>query len=175
MAEVIYGVAVSLDGFIAPPDGGVGWLEPFSAAGREHVAEFLATVGAVLVGSRTYEQMLEFGGTGMFGLPWYVFSSRRLPADDPSITVTAASPAEVVAELDRRGIARAWLVGGARLFESFRAAGLVTGYSLGFVPVVLGGGVPLFASPGPPARLRLEASRAHATGALMVRYGVVRD
>ncbi len=175
MAEVVYGVAVSLDGFIAPTDGGVGWLEPFSAAGREHAGEFLATVGAILVGSRTYEQVREFGGTGMFGRPWYVFSSRRLPADGPGVTVTAASPADVVAELDRRGVARAWLFGGARLFESFRAAGLVTGYSLGLVPVVLGGGVPLFASPGPPQRLRLEASRAHPTGALFLRYGVARD
>jgi dihydrofolate reductase len=173
MVDVIYGVAASLDGFIAPPDGSVDWLAPFGSAGEEHVAEFLKTVGALLIGSRTYEQMLPYGGTAMFGKPCFVFSSRKLPAGKND-TITSDSPAEVVAELERRGIKRAWHFGGAKLFESFRAAGLITGYSLGIVPVVLGGGLPLFASPGPPANLRLLDSKISTNGVLMLNYQVVR-
>jgi dihydrofolate reductase len=174
MAEIVYGVAASLDGFIAPPDGSADWLAPFGAAGGDHYSEFMKSVGAILMGSRTYEQALAFGGGGSMGKPCYVFSSRQLPAGK-DVTVTSASPREVVDELDRRGIARAWHFGGAKLFESFREAGLITEYSLGIVPVVLGGGVPLFASPGRPARLRLVEAKAHPTGALMVRYLVAGD
>jgi dihydrofolate reductase len=109
-------------------------------------------------------------GSGSLGKPCYVFSSRPLTSPNPHVKITADSPRPVVAELERRGIERAWHFGGARLFSSFRDAGLITEYSLGIVPVILGGGVPLFESPGPPAHLRLVESRAHPTGVLMVRY-----
>jgi dihydrofolate reductase len=175
MAEIVYGVATSLDGFVAAADGGVDWLQPFAAAGTDHFTEFMKSVGAILMGSRTYEQALKFEGGEWFGKPCFVFSSRRLPAPSSEVTITSDSPARVVAELDRRGIKRAWHFGGTRLLTSFREAGLITEYSLGIVPVVLGGGLPLFESPGPPARLRLIESKAHRTGVLMVRYEVVKN
>jgi dihydrofolate reductase len=174
MVEVIYCVAASLDGFIAPPDGSADWLSPFMLPGDDYgLAEFEASVSAFLMGSRTYEQTLAHGGGGLAAKPCYVFSSRQLPVSGPHVTITTASPQEVVAELERRGITRAWLFGGARLLTSFREAGLVTEYSLGIAPVVLGGGVPLFESPGPPAQLRLVESKAHPNGVLGLRYQVV--
>jgi dihydrofolate reductase len=175
MAEVIYGVAVSLDGYIAPPDGSADWLSPFMQTGEDYgLAEFMASMGAVLVGSRTYEQAAGFGAGGGSATPCYVFSSRRLAAAGPSVVVTAKPPGEVVAELDRRGITRAWLMGGGRLAGSFRAAGLITEYSLGVMPVVLGGGVRLFESAAPPDRLRLVESKAFPSGVLSLRYRVDR-
>jgi dihydrofolate reductase len=175
MVEIVYGVATSLDGFIAAPDGSADWLAPFAPAGADHFNQFMSSVGAVLIGSRTYEQMLAYGGAGSFGKPCYVFSSRQLPITSPDMKITADSPQQVVAELEGRGITRAWHFGGARLFKSFRDAGLITEYSLGIAPVVLGGGIPLFESPGPGARLQLAESNAHPTGVLMVRYKVVAE
>jgi dihydrofolate reductase len=176
MVEVNYGVAASLDGFIAPPDGSADWLSPFMRSGEDYgFAEFMDSVGALVMGSGTYEPMLGKRGSAGDGKPCFVLSSRPLPAANPDVTVTSASPQEVVAELERRGITRAWLFGGARLFESFRAAGLVTGFWLGIVPVVLGCGKPLFASPGPPARLRLTRSKVHPSGVLQLWYDVDRE
>ena len=172
MAEIVYGVAASLDGFIGPPGGGPDWLAPFMRAGEDHgFADFVDSVGALLMGSRTYEEALGRGPAASFGKPCYVFSSRPLPAG-PDVIVTASSPREVVSELEAKGITRAWLFGGARLFESFRSAGLVTGYWLGIVPGVLGGGLPLFASPGAPARLRLTNSKVHPSGVVQLWYEV---
>jgi dihydrofolate reductase len=175
MAEIVYGVAASLDGFVAASDGNVQWLEPFTAAGADHFSEMMSSVGAVLMGSRTYEQMLSLGGTDWFRKPCFVFSSRQLPVTSKDVTVTTGSPHQFLAELDLRGIARAWHFGGPRLFASFRNAGLITEYSLGIVPVVLGSGLPLFESPGPPSRLRLIESKAHPTGVLMVRFRVIPE
>jgi riboflavin biosynthesis pyrimidine reductase len=53
MPDIIYGVATSLDGFIAPADGGTTWLELFARAGADHFQEFMNSVGAILMCSRT--------------------------------------------------------------------------------------------------------------------------
>jgi dihydrofolate reductase len=174
MVEIIYGVAASLDGFIAPRDGSADWLQPFGAAGMDHVAEFLKSVDAIVMGSRTYEQMLTLEGPGWFNKPGFVLSSRQLPALNSDIVITKMTPAEFVADMEQRGIQRVWHFGGAILFEAFREAGLITGYSLGIVPVVLGDGMPLFKSPARPANLKLTKSRAHPSGVLLVDYQVGR-
>jgi dihydrofolate reductase len=173
--EVIYSVAVSLDGYIASADGGVDWLAPFTKSidPSEYTA-FLDSIDAIPVGSRTYEPALGISGDsfGSTGKPCWVFSKRDLPASGPSVTITSASPEEVVGELSNRGIARAWLMGGTRLASSFRAANLISEYSLGVIPVILGAGIPLFESPGPPARLKLIESKAYPIGKVSLRYRV---
>jgi dihydrofolate reductase len=127
--EVVYSVAVSLDGFIASADGGVDWLTPFTRSiDPSEYKAFLESIDAVFMGSRTYEPTL---GSGVdpfasMGKPCWVFSKRDLPASGPSVTVTSASPEEVVGELSTRGIARAWLMGGTRLATSFREANLIS-------------------------------------------------
>src|SRR3954447_19764595 len=152
MAEIIYGVATSLDGFIAPSDGSADWLNAAMASGEDYgFAEFAGSMGAVLGGRRTYEKWRGWVGGG--GTPAYVFSKREWPKAKKGVTITSASPREVAEEMDRKGIARAWLMGGGRLAASFRAEGLVTGYWLGVIPVLLGDGIPLFPPPGPPANL----------------------
>jgi dihydrofolate reductase len=172
---IVYSVATSLDGFIADSDGGVDWLTPFQ--GPEVAAEFQAfekSFGALLMGSRTYEGALQMG-VDLFtpmGMPCWVFSKRNLPALSPAITVTTATPGQVVEELASRGIARAWLMGGTRLASSFRAANLISEYVLGVIPLVLGSGIPLFESPGPSARLRLIEAKSRPNGVVGLSYRV---
>ena len=173
--EIIYNVAMSLDGFIAPKDGSVGWLLPFQESGEDYgLSAFQDSVDALLMGSRTYEQVLGFGGDPMssLGKPTWVFSGRDLPVAGPSVFLTSAGPIEVVDELAARGIGRAWLMGGLRLASSFRAASLISEYAIAVMPVLLGDGIPLFESPGPPARLKLVDSRTHPSGVVQLRYRV---
>jgi dihydrofolate reductase len=177
VVDVAYSVAVSLDGFVARPDLDFDWLGPFMASGDDYVGEFVDSRGALLVGSHTYaesEQTLEWFGQGpCSGKPVYVFTSRELPISGPNVALTDASPQQFVAELDERGITQAGLLSGPSLLSSFRAAGLVTGYFLGIIPVVLGGGLPLFDSPRPPEKLRLTDSKVWPNGVVQVRYEVI--
>jgi dihydrofolate reductase len=145
---IIYSLAVSLDGFAASSDGGVDWLTPFQKADRAH---------GMIVGSRTYEPAIGYGVDlfGAMGKPCWVLSSRPLPSTGPLVTITSASPQEVVNEIGSRGLSRVWLMGGPRLATSFRRARLITEYELGVIPVLLGSGVPLFESPAPMHRLQL--------------------
>lgn len=155
MVDVIYSVAVSLDGFVARRDVDFDWLGPFIASGDDYVGEFIDSMGALLVGSHTYaesEQTLEWFGQGpCSSKPVYVFTSRQLPISGPNVTLTGASPQQFVAELDQRGVTQAGLLSGPSLLSSCRAADLVSGYFLGIIPVVLGGRTPAVRF-SPPAR-----------------------
>lgn len=159
--EIVYYVAASLDGFIATPGGGIEWLRPFENTGEDYgYAEFYASVEAVLMGRKTYEQCLQFPEWPYAGKPYWMFSRSN-----------GNTPAKVVAEMRSRGIRRAWLVGGGKLAAAFRAEGLITEHIVSFVPVLLGAGVALFDGPGATEGLKLLGSRAYGNGIVQLRYG----
>jgi dihydrofolate reductase len=165
MSEIVYYVATSLDGYIATPDGGIAWLAPFEATGEDYgYAAFYASVDALLLGSRTYEQVVTFGPWPYPGKPCWVFSRQSLAPTQPEVTVTAGSPREAAAELEARGIHRAWLVGGGQLAAAFRAEALITEYIVSIIPVILGAGIPLFAAPLPDFLGSWEASKILPAG-----------
>jgi dihydrofolate reductase len=171
VAQIVYYVASSLDGYIAPPDGSLDWLASHEAASEDYgYAEFYASVDAVLVGRRTYEQCLTFPEWPYSGKPCWVFSRRSLKPASADVTVTAESPGHVASMLVEREVRRAWLVGGGQLAGSFRAAQLITEYVVTLLPVVLGGGTPLFAAPGPKEDLRLMETRKFSGGLVQMRY-----
>lgn len=172
--RVVYSAAVSLDGFIADVHGGVEWLHDAMVPGEGYgLREFMASIDAVLMGSRTYEKSLELGGPG-YGpkVPCWVFSGRDLPSAGGMI-VTRETPSAVVSQLRERGVRRAWLMGGGKLASSFLAAGLIDEVSLGVMPVVLGDGLPLFADGIGPTRLNLVESKTYKGGALGLTYKTV--
>jgi dihydrofolate reductase len=185
MIEIIYYLATSLDGYIATPDGGVAWLAPFEAGGEDYgYPAFYASVDALLLGSRTYEQVLSFGEWPYAGKPCWILSRRPLEAVQPDLVVTARPLREVAADLEARGIRRAWLVGGGQLAAAFRAEGLITEYIVAIVPVILGAGIPFFGSPSPDPRgfpnpstvwptgemLKLVEHWVYANGVVQIRY-----
>ena len=158
--EIIYYVACSLDGLIATPDGGIDWLKPYEGTSEDYgYGEFYASVQAVLLGRRTYEQCLQFSEWPYPGKPYWVFSR-----------ASGNTPGSVVAEMKARGLRRAWLVGGGKLAAAFRAESLITEHIVSIVPVVLGAGIPLFDGPGPVQQLRLVSSRAYPSGIVQLRY-----
>lgn len=176
MPAVIYYVATSLDSYIATPDGGVEWLSAFESAGEDYgYSGFYASVDAVLLGSRTYTQCLTFGEWPYPGKPCWVFSWRQIEVAQPGVTLTTQSPLHVTAELRARNLRRAWLVGGGELAASFRAHGLITEYIVSIIPMILGAGVPLFASPGPKENLKLADSKSYPNGVTQLRYVRITD
>lgn len=171
MPAVLYYVAASLDGYIATQDGGVEWLSPFEGTGEDYgFTQFYASIDALLLGSRTYEQSLTFGTWPYPGKPCWVFSQRPLPVSRPEVTLTTHSPHQVVAALAAQQYRRVWLVGGATLAASCRAEGVITEYIISIVPIILGGGLPLFSAPGPPENLALAETRSYSNGVVQLRY-----
>ena len=172
MIHVVYYVASSVDGFIAPEDGSLDWLSPFSSSGEDHgYTDFYASIDALVVGARTYEQMLDFGEWPHQDRPVTVMSSRPLPVAGGSITISALDPNAVVEELASRGHRRIWLVGGGTLASSFAEANLIDEYIISYVPVLLGSGIGLLGGRGDMRALKLVQARTVEDGIVQCRYG----
>ncbi len=176
MAHIVYYVASSADGFIARSDGSLDWLEPYSGTEEDHgYTDFYASIDALIVGSRTYEQMLGFGEWPHQDRPVTVMTSRSLPVDAENISLSGEDPLAVVARLTSSGCERMWLVGGGALAGAFDAAGLIDEYVVSYVPVVLGLGVRLLGGRANAHTLELLGVLTFDDGIVQHRYRRVVD
>jgi dihydrofolate reductase len=178
-----YYLAQSLDGYLADDDGGVEWLEGHEGESDAEGAvpmgddydRFFGRVGALAMGSATYEFILGVGSWPYGDVPAWVFTSRELPvlegADIRFARGAVEGPhAEAVAAAGDRDV---WLVGGGVLASQFADAGLLDELLLTVVPVVLGSGLPTFA--GRLTRsLVLTEARPFANGMVRLAYSVGR-
>jgi dihydrofolate reductase len=176
-----YYTATTLDGFIADPDHSLAWLftrkrEP---GGPLAYDAFIADVGAIAMGSTTYEWILdhEFAGKDPsewrwpYDVPCWVFTHRELPVvPDAAITFTSGDITTVHAELhEAAGGRNVWIVGGGDLAGQFADLGLLDEVIVWIACVTLGGGAPLL-----PRRLELRVEEQAWNGDfLCVRYAVV--
>ena len=171
MRKVIYGGAMSLDGYIAGPNGEYDWIV------MDPDIDFAAMAGrfdTYLIGRKTYEAMRRMGSNGAStnSIENIVFSRTLKPTEHPAISLRTDAVREV-AELRRRSGKDIALFGGGELFRSLLDAGLVDGIEVGVVPVLLGGGIPLLASPAGRARLTLRQHRVYPkTGTVGLEYSI---
>jgi dihydrofolate reductase len=165
-----YQVAVSLDGFIAGPNGEYDWIvmDPsidFAAMYKEF--------DTAVMGRKTYAVVTAQGGNGVMpGLDVVVFS-RTLPAAVyPGVRIVNDDPGKVVAALKKKPGRDIWLFGGGALFRSLLDAGLVDTVEVAVVPVLLGAGIPLL-PPGAATKLILADQKTlPASGIVALSYSV---
>ncbi len=165
-------LAVSLDGFIARPDGGLDWLARFETSGEDYgYPEFLASVDALVVGRRTYDAVLAFPEWPYAGTRVVVLTHRP-PAPRGDETFASGTPGEVIEALTAAGARRVYVDGGATV-SSFLRAGLVDDLTLSVIPVLLGEGIRLFQPPLAERALALRDARSFPSGLVRLRYDVV--
>ena len=170
--RVRYGVAMSLDGYIAGPNGEYDWI---TQDPEVDFAEIFSHFDTLLIGRKTFEAMLTMGGGGGSwpGVKSFVISRTLKQADHPDVTI-ATDAGAIVTNLKAEPGKDIWLFGGGELFRSLLAAGLVDGVDTAIVPVLLGGGVPLIPSPAQQTRLTLTKQRVYAkSGIVRLEYDVV--
>lgn len=178
MPRVILYIATSLDGYIADHDGGVGWLSevaPFEEDEDYGYAEFYATIGSVVMGRKTYEQVLGFGAWPYAGKSTYVFSTNPPSGDHPHVEFVTERPESYVSRFGNESEEDIWLVGGAGLVASFRTAGLIDEYIISVMPVLLGKGLPLFEKAQPRASLQLLDARTYDSGVVQLHYAAKEE
>jgi dihydrofolate reductase len=177
-----YYTATSLDGFIADPDNSLDWLftRKQEEDGPLNYRDFIAGIGALAMGSTTYEWILdhEFAGKDRaewkwpYEIPCWVFTHRRLPVvPDARIEFTSADIASVHKEMvAAAGDRNVWIVGGGDLAGQFADVGLLDEVIVSIAPVTLGGGAPLL-----PRRIELRLDElARNVDFACAKYSVVR-
>jgi dihydrofolate reductase len=172
MRKLTFGVANSLDNFIARSDGEVDWLM-WTDEVAEITAAFWKSIDAMLMGRKTYEIALRMGGGGGSSkIATYVFS-RTLGADGaPGAEVIASDPAEFVRELKAKKGRGICLMGGGELARALFEADLVDEVGVNIHPVLLGSGVPLFHPMSRQIDLELRESKVLSNGCIYALYGV---
>lgn len=174
-------LAISLDGYVADADGGVDWLEAYDsdpdAPGSAAVAyeSFFASVDALVMGSTTYEQVLEFGAWPYGEKPTVVVTSRDLPRATDEIEFVGLDDDEDLRRLAERlrgDYDHVWHVGGATLARAFLEEGLVDDIRLTIVPELLGDGISLFADGSTPHSLDHGETNTFENGLVELCYSV---
>jgi dihydrofolate reductase len=169
--NVVLGVGISLDGYIARPNGSVDFLfmpKDYS------MAPFFATVDTAIMGRKTFEVGLKMGGSfGGSSMTSYVFTQSK-PAEHKGVVFVHQSPEKFMAELRKKPGKNIWHMGGGELGRSFLQADLVDELYLGVVPVLLGEGIPLFPNGFPQRNFSLIENKTFSKGLISLRYKRVR-
>jgi dihydrofolate reductase len=173
MRVVRFGGAMSLDGYIAGPNGEYDWIvmDP-----DIDFAGLMKQFDTFLIGRKTFEAMLRMGdaGTSTPGIQNIVFSRTMRREDHPHVRIESDAE-QVVAQLREQPGKDIALFGGGELFRSLLAAGLVDRVEVSVVPVLLGGGVRLLPPPSQRAQLKLRSQRVYEkTGTIGLEYDILR-
>jgi dihydrofolate reductase len=171
MRRIRYQVAMSLDGYVAGPNGEADWIimDP-DIDFRAIYARF----DAALIGRRTFEGMArgKKKAGAMPGMKTFVFSRTLRQRDYPKVTIVAENAEETLAALRAEPGKDIWLFGGGLLFRSLLGAGLVDTVEVAVIPVLLGEGIPLLPPPAKQAKLKLTGHKVYKTGIVLLEYAL---
>jgi len=180
-----YFAASSLDGFLATEDDSLDWLFPLGDVNNSSYPDFIAGVGALAMGSATYEWMLrhadkvaaEAGSPWPYTQPAWVFSTRVLPVvPGAKLQFVQGDVRSVHAAMAAAAAGKnIWIVGGGDLAGQFYDAGLLDEMILQVGSVTLGKGKPLFPRALSSAPLDLQSARRIGSGMAELHYRVVKS
>ena len=170
-------IGTSLDGYIARPDGDIGWLneaEPIEGDDDGGYTDLFASVDALAMGRGTFQKVLEFD-SWPYGEKEIIVLSRTLTEIPEklrkSVKTDSSSPQEFIDKISKNGYQRIYLDGG-QVIQSYLREGLVDDMTITTIPVLIGKGLPLFGSLKKDVKLKLLASRSWQNGFVQSKYQV---
>lgn len=171
MAKCSIFCGVSLDGFIARPNGELDWLSGGGPPDDHGYDDFVATVDALVIGRKTYETVLGFGGWFYGEMPVVVLSTKELEKlpEGRNVERMSGYPAAIVAELESRRRNHLYIDGGLTI-QGFLRAGLIDRMIISRLPVLIGEGIPLFGPTEKDIRWKLERVREFPSGMVQCEY-----
>lgn len=172
MRRVRYGGAISLDGYIAGPNGEFDWI--VSDPDLDFAAMF-AQYDTLLIGRKTFAAMGAAGQESMPGITSYVFSTTLRQKDHPNVRIVSEGAGDFVRRLREQPGKDIALFGGAGLFRTLLDAGQVDTVEVSLIPVLLGAGISLMPPPYGAVKLRLTGHKLlPTTGTMSLQYDIER-
>jgi dihydrofolate reductase len=174
-------IATSVDGFIARNDGGLDWLNEANATVPDGedcgFRAFMDSVDALIMGRRTYEQVRSFDEWPYGKTPVVVLSlnSISLPPMVPDTVSHSSEPLrDLLKRLSGEGAEHVYVDGGTTI-QGFLSEGLVDEITVTVIPVVLGGGIPLFGSMENDIKLTHVRTTVFDFGFVQTTYSVKKN
>ena len=169
MRRVVYGVGISLDGYIARPDGSVDFLfmpKDYS------MAPFFKRCDTAVLGRKTYEAVLKMSGGKMsgYGMKCYIFSKTLGEVGHKDFAVVREAPKPFIEVLREKKGKDIWLMGGGELTRAFLQDDLVDELYLGVVPTLIGAGIPAFPAGFAQREFKLAENQTYSRGLIALRY-----
>lgn len=163
MRKVVLFIAMSLDGYIADGNGGVGWLNG-QGDDNENIdtySDFVKDIDTVLMGWNTYHQVV----TELSPTEWiygdfttYVITHNKSISNE-QILFTAENPIDLVKDIKQQNGKDIWVCGGANLVQQLMCADLIDRYCISVIPTLLGKGIRLFGEFPKEQKLSLVQTR----------------
>jgi len=169
--KVILYIAMSLDGYIAKPDGDLGFLSIVEQDGEDYgYADFVKTVDTVIVGRKTYDKVHSMG----YEFPYsdkdaYVITRSSRPAVG-SVKFYSGSLKDLVASVKSTAGKHIFVDGGAEIVNELLKDILIDEFYISIIPVLLGEGISLFKSGRPEIGLKLISSKSFDKGLVQLHY-----
>ncbi len=169
--KLILYIAMSLDGFIAKPDGDISFLSLVEQEGEDYgYSEFIESVDTVILGRKTYDKIISMG----FDLPYgdrKVFVLTRTPKPDSgNIQFYSGSLPDLISTLKNQEGKHIYCDGGAETVHQLLQEDLIDELIISIIPVFLGDGIRLFESAFSEKRLQLVKSTAFEKGLVQLHY-----
>jgi dihydrofolate reductase len=166
MRKIILNVAVTLDGFIAGPNGEYDWCFTDADYG---MTDFLNSIDATLMGGKSYRLLLQYGPPYP-ALTNYVFTRTEKNNPYSNVKLISEDIPSFVTELRQKKGKDIWLFGGAEITHSLLECDLIDEFMLSIHPIVLGDGLPLFGKLSDRKRFSLVKSIPYPAGLVQLVY-----
>ncbi|WJH27132.1 dihydrofolate reductase family protein [Paenibacillus sp. CC-CFT742] len=170
--KVVLYIAMSLDGYIARKDGSVDWLFDVEGDGGDNgYAAFYQTIGTVVMGRTTYEDVLKLSEDFPYAdRPTYVLSRSEQPPA-PHVQFTTEPVESLIPRLQQASDADLWIVGGGQLVQAVMEERLLHEMEVAIIPKILGEGIPLFPEGIVPSNLKMMGTQTLGQ-IISIRYQV---
>lgn len=166
MRKIILNLAVSLDGFIAGPNGEYDWCLTDHDYG---MTDFLNSVDATLMGRKTYEVVLPYGHPYPT-LTNYVFSNTLKTSEFPNVVFVTEDISPFVKKIKDKPGKNIWLYGGGEIIDALMQDNLVDEFVLSVHPLLLGSGIALFKKQDHRIHFKLKDSIKYPSGLVQLIY-----
>ncbi|MEM8967236.1 MAG: dihydrofolate reductase family protein [Bacteroidota bacterium] len=167
-------IATTIDGFIAREDGSLDWLEELPNPNQIDYgyADFYATIDKVVIGRKTYEEVLGFG------VDWPYEDCTTYMGTSKEDYQPKTNNTEVIHKVDQDTINRiksagekdVWVIGGGLIITEFLNLGAIDEMILCVIPTILGSGIPLFPNHPKETKFNLVKAEPFETGAVILTY-----
>jgi dihydrofolate reductase len=177
MRKVILGAAVTLDGYIARPDGSLDYLKMTKDVASE-MSGFFASIDTLVFGRKTLDVSVALSGGSYQSFikgPTYVFSRTQPPGERGGVIFTNQTPAAWLRKIRARPGKHICHMGGGELARAFLDADLIDELALHVMPILLGSGIPFFPPAFPQRDFVLVENKTYSKSSIGLTYRRVRS